>query len=208
MAREISSSVLAALDDDVVYPFFAVELLFDGDEVIRLWTGQGDLVYQGNTWFGAGTLLEFDTVEETSEIAAKGAVVTLSSVPQEVLALALNEPYQGRKANIYFGMFSKGLLLKEDGDYLLLEQGDKIQLGPQDTAFVEVFTGYMDQMNIDEAGETSTITLTVENKLLTLEKPRTARYTSSYQKYRFPGDKGLDFVDSIQNKPLYWGRST
>lgn len=207
MSRDVTQTTLDLLDDSVIYPFFAVELLFDGNETLRLWTGVGTLVYQGVSWVGTGSLLQIDTIEETSEIAAKGATVTLSGVPSEVLSLALSEPYQGRQAKIYFGTFSRGALLQEDAAYILLQDGSKILLEDRKTDLTEIFAGYMDQMNIEENTETSTIQLTIENKLIDLERPRTARFTSAYQKSIYPNDLGLDFVEDLQTKELYWGKA-
>jgi hypothetical protein len=206
MSRDVTQTTLDLLDDSVIYPFFAIELLFDGAEVLRLWTGQGTLVYQGLSWYGTGNLLAIDAIEETSEIAAKGATVTLSGVPSEVLSLALSEPYQGRQAKIYFGTFSRGVILQEDAAYILFEDGGKILLEDRKTELTEIFAGYMDQMNIEEGAEASTITLTIENKLIDLEKPRTSRFTSSWQKYLFPNDLGLDFVEDLQDKEIFWGK--
>ena len=206
--RDISQSTIDSLDDDVLYPFFAVELLFDGDQTFRLWTGVGTLVYEGAEWYGTGSLLQFDSVEETTEISARGASVTLSGIPQEVLSLALREQYQGRKANIYFGNFSKGRLLKEDSSFILLEDGSKIALESGKTDFSQIFAGYMDQMNIEESADACTVQLTLENKLIDLERPRVARFTSAYQKSIYPDDKGLDFVESLQDKEIVWGRKS
>lgn len=207
MSRTLSSAVSDSLDDDVVYPFFAVELLFDGDEVLRMWTGSGTLVHNGISWYGAGNLLGVSNVEETSEIAAKGATLTLSAVPSEVISLALTQPYQGRVCNIYFGMFSRGSLKQESSSYILLEDGSQIMLELRDTGFTEIFTGYMDQMIIEEGPESSTIQLAVENRLVDLERARAARYTSAYQKSKYPTDLGFDFVESLQDQKLVWGRS-
>lgn len=208
MSRDLTQTVLEAISDSVIYPFFAIELLFDGNNTLRLWTGVGTLVYQGFNWIGTGNLLQVDTIEETSEIAAKGATITLSGVPTELLSLALTEPYQGRQAKIYLGTFKReDNLLKEDLAYILLEDGGKIYLEDRRTDLTEIFAGYMDQMNIDEAEGGSTVQLTVENKLIDLERPRTARFTSAYQKSLFPGDLGLDFVEDLQTKEIVWGRS-
>lgn len=206
--RDISQSTIDSLDDDVLYPFFAVEMLFDGDQTLRLWTGYGTLVYEGESWYGTGSLLSFDSVEETTEIAAKGATITLSGIPQEVLSLALSEPYQGRKANIYFGNFSKGSLLLESSDFILLEDGSKINLEAGTTNLSQIFSGYMDQMNIEESPDSCTVELTLENKLVDLERARVARFTSAYQKSLYPGDLGLDFVESLQDKDIVWGRKS
>ena len=206
--RDISQSTIDSLDDDVLYPFFAVELLFDGDQTLRLWTGYGTLVYRGQDWYGTGSFLQIDSVEETTEIAARGASITLSGIPQEVLSLALSEPYQGRKANIYFGNFSKGLILLESSDYILFEDGSKVSLEAGSTNLSQIFSGYMDQMNIEETADTCTVELTLENKLIDLERARVARFTSAYQKSLYPDDLGLDFVESLQDKEIVWGRNS
>lgn len=207
MSRDLSTAISSSLEDGVVYPFFAVELQFDSPNTLRLWTGYGTLVYEGVSYYGTGELLGISSVEETIEMAAKGATLTLSAVPSEVISLALQEPYQGRVCKIYFGMFSTDQLLQEDGiSYILLQDGSKIRLEAQETGLTEVFTGYMNQMSIEEGSETSTIQLSVENKLVDLERPRVARYTSAYQKDKFNGDLGLDFVESLQDQKLTWGR--
>ena len=65
----------------------------------------------------------------------------------------------------------------------------------------------MDQMNIQEDSQTSTIEVRVENKLIDLERARVARYTSGYQKSIYAGDLGLDFIEDLQDKTVSWGRS-
>lgn len=206
MSRDLSTSVLDLIENDVVYPFFAVELLFDTG-ALYLWTGLGNLVYDGTTYVGTGTLLDISDVEETVEIAARGATLTLSGIPSEVLSLALTEPYQGRQCKIYFGLFNKGVVLQEDGAYLLLEDGSRIALELQELGLAEIFAGYMDQMNIQEAADTCDVELKVENKLVDLERARVRRYSSGYQKSVYPNDKGFDFVEDLQDKEIVWGRN-
>lgn len=209
MSRDLSSNTIENISQDVVYPFFATELRFDGDNVLRLWTGQGTLVLEDSTsWIGTGNLLDISAIEETAELAVKGATLTLSGVPSEVLSLALSEPYQGRVCNIYFGTLSQGTLLQESSSYILLQDGSRIELETGEKGFNEIFSGYMDQMNIEESGETSTIQLLVENKLVDLERARVARFTSGYQKSIYAGDLGLDFVEDLQDKQIPWGRKS
>lgn len=181
MSRDLTSTTISSLSDDVVYPFFAVELLFDGNEAVRMWTGSGTITVGGNDYIGLGNLLDISAIEETAEMAVKGATITLSGVNSALLSLALTEPYQGRVCNIYFGV-----------------TGEEV--------FNQIFSGYMDQMNITEAGDTSTIELMVENRLIDLERARVARFTSSYQKSIYPNDKGLDFIEDLQDKNIVWGR--
>ena len=109
---------------------------------------------------------------------------------------------------IAFGAFSSGGLLQEDGAFILLEDGSRIQLGDTEVGFNQLFSGYMDQMNISESADTSTIELSVENKLVDLERARVARFSSGYQKSIYPDDLGLDFVEDLQDRDIPWGRSS
>ena len=208
MSRDLATDIIDALDDDVIYPFFAIELLFDGDNTLRLWTGLGTLNYNSQEWVGTGTLLNISTVEEASEIAVKGATVTLSGIPSSVISLALSQPYQGRVCNLYFGMFTVNKLLQQSDDYILMQTGASILLQTDQTSISNIFSGYMDQMNILETPSTSTIELVVENRLIDLQRARIARFTSEYQKSLYPTDLGLDFVEDLQDKDISWGRSS
>jgi len=189
MSRDLTSATITNISEATVYPFFAIELNFDS-EILRLWTGQGTLTLPDTTqWIGTGTLLDISAIEETAEMAVRGATLILSGIPSEILSLALSEPYQGRVCNIYFGTFTGGDLTTAPSN------------------FDQIFSGYMDQMNIQDGPETATIELKVENKLVDLERARVARFTSGYQKSIYPSDKGLDFVESLQDRELFWGRN-
>ena len=189
MSRALTSSTLNNIGLNIVYPFFAVELKFDGSQTLRMWTGVGTLTLtDGTEWFGSGNLITISEVDETSQISAKGAEITLSGIPSSVISLALSEPYQGRECNIYFGTF-------DNGDQTTAPKN-----------FNEIFSGYMDQMNIEESSDTATIQLKVENKLIDLERARIARFTSAYQKSKYPSDNGLNFIESMQDKKINWGK--
>lgn len=210
MSRDMSEDLKALFGESKVYPFFAVEMLFDNNQTLRLWTGLGTLRVDDIDYTGTGSLLNISNIEETAEISAAGATLTLSAVPEEVISLALQEPYQGRRCKIYFGSIDRdnvtGNILTEDSFFILREDGEKIFLEGL-SVYAEVFSGYMDTLDFVDTGESSTLELNATNKLVDLERPRVARYTSAYQKTRFSGDKGLDFVESLQDKIVYWGRN-
>lgn len=166
---------------DVIQPFFAVELLFDSPNEVRLWTGYGDKTINSNTYSGVGELLAIDVIEETSQLQATGVTVSMTGLKNSLLVHALSTQYHGREAKIYFGLMS----------------------APND--MTEIFTGYMDQMVIEEGSQVSTISMTIENKMVALERPRNTRYTSALQKERHPGDLGLDYIESMANKTTIWG---
>ena len=69
-----------------------------------------------------------------------------------------------------------------------------------------LFNGQMDKMNIEDTGETANVSINCESKLISLQDPRVRRYTLEDQKLNFPNDKGLEFIPSLQNKDITWGR--
>lgn len=185
MSRAIPAPFLAALNAPEITPFFAVDLMFQSG-ALYMWSGYGDLVRSdtGNTYLGAGQLLNISTIEETTEIQAVGANFSLSGIPSNFLSLALNEPYQGRECRVYFGNLVTGI----------------------DPSFLEIFSGEMDQMNISESADTSTISVSAENALIKLERPVVRRLTNTDQQSRYPTDKGLEYVAYLQDKEIFWGR--
>lgn len=181
MARTVPSAILTALLQPTVQPFYAIELLFD-TAPLRIWTGYGDRTIGGQTYTGAGSLLNIGGLEEAGDLSAKGVTLTLSGISSSIVSLALNEPYQGRSCRILFGV-----------------------VNVNDS--VELFSGLMDVMTIEDSGETSTITLTVESKLVALERPVVRRYTHESQQALYPGDTFLSFVTDLQDKEIVWGRA-
>lgn len=215
MSRALHATMLQAISEGVVYPFYTVELQFDttvdgqGNILtapLYLWTGNGTVTVEGKDYIGTGQFLEFSAFEETTDISARNATLTLSGVPSDLLSLALSVPYQGRKCLIEFGVFVKGSVLQENGFYVLKEDGGKFMLDATEKSRSTVFSGFMDQMKITEAGDTSQISLIVESRLVDLERGRVRRYTSEDQKSRFTNDLAFDFVNDIQDKEIFWGR--
>lgn len=198
MSRDITQ-ISSTINNAEIYPFFTVELMFDTTTVIHngetinvtplyFWTGLGDLTANSITYTGTGNLMSISEVTETADISAAGATISLTGIPTDIIAMALKTPYQGRLCRIKFGVL------------------DANTGSGNATGLTTLFVGYMDQMNIDEGPETSTIALAVESKLIDLERPRINRYTSGSQKSRFAGDKAFDFIPDLQDRPLAWGR--
>ncbi len=184
-SRTISAALKTALQADRVYPLLLAEMLFDSG-ALRLWNGVGDLTALGQIWTGTGLMLSISPMEETAEIRATGVNIALSGIPSEVVSIALAEDYQGRSASVYVGAFdaSSGVVVTDP---------------------IKGFSGLIDLMPIDDGGETATIVVAVESRLIRLEEASRRRYTAQDQKVEFPNDTGLDHVASIQDAQLVWG---
>jgi hypothetical protein len=185
MSRTLSTAMQAVATAELVRPIYLVDLEFASGS-IYLWSGLGDLSFDSNTYIGAGDLLSIGSVQESTELTATGAQITLGGIKQSLLTLARDEPYQGRPLTIRLGAFD--------------ENGDLI------ASPVIVFSGFMDVMTINDSGETSTITVSAENKLIVFQKTAVRRYTAEDQKIEHPTDKGFEFVAKIQEKEIVWGR--
>lgn len=206
MARDVSQGFKDVVEGNVVRPFMAVELLFDSNP-FRVWSGLGELTVEGKTFYGAASLLNISSIEETNEIAARGITFSMSGIPSELVSLALSEPYQGREAKAYFGLASVPARLQTESlQNLTTENLLPIDISESDQReLVQLFSGNMDVMTISSSSEDAVITITAENRLIALERPVASRYTPEDHKRKYPDDKGFEFVADLQDKEIKWG---
>ena len=185
MSRVLSNAMKEMAAAKVVRPIFLVHMVFDSSE-LNIWSGVGDLSFDSVTYTGLGDLLSISEIKETSDISATGINVSLSGVKTSLIAIAKDQDYQGRELTVRLGAFNESGSLIADP--------------------VIIFSGFMDTMTIAEAGTYSSITIAVENKLVAFERAKVRRYTAEDQKIDHPADKGFEFVTSIVQKEIFWGR--
>lgn len=186
MSREMTSAMQSALGASLVRPAYFYELEF-GDSTVRLWSGFGDFSWDGQTWLGNGWLRSFGAIDESAELQATGVSIQLSGVPDELVALILNDARPTNRATIFLG---------------LLDDSRAIVADP-----ITIFEGKLDVPEISDSAEGSSITITYESDLLRLETARDWRYTKESQQSLFPGDKGFDYTAKIEDWSGFWGRS-
>jgi len=192
MSRALSAEMLAVATADIVRPIYLVKAEFDStppeDRNLYLWSGFGDLTFNGKNYLGVGNLLSISAVDESTDLTATGASIVLSGIQSPLLAIASDEDYQGRPITIYLGA------LDDTGDLI--------------ASPTVLFSGFMDVMTISEAGETSTISVTAENKLIAFDRSYVRRYTAEDQKIDYPNDMGFEFVAKIADQEIIWGRAS
>ena len=66
----------------------------------------------------------------------------------------------------------------------------------------------MNTMNIEDTPEGATIQLTIESKLLELERAANWRYTDENHQSRYDGDTFFSYVQDIQDVQVAWGRKS
>jgi len=182
--RTLSADMVTEVTTAQLSPILMASLNFSTP--VNLWTGYGNLSYNSTTYYGLGTLGTISPVEETTDLAARGISMKLSGVPTANVAIALTENYQGRECSVMFGALSPtaGTLISSP---------------------VTVFSGRMDVMQISDDGQSAEIIVTAESKLMDFKRPREVRYTDEEQQQLYAGDLGLEFVNDIQEKVVYWG---
>lgn len=180
MARSVNSALLTALTSTEVEPYFAVEFNLD-NAPIRLWSGYGDKTIGGSSYTGSGNLLSITGLEEVNDISAKSVTITLSGIPSDLVSMALAENYQRRSCTIYFGT--------------------------RDTATpIEVFSGLLNKMTIDDTGEQSSISVNIDSKLIRLERASNWRYTDASHQARNDGDDFFSYVAALQDVKVTFGK--
>lgn len=187
MTRPATTALLNALAADAVEPFFAVKLEFDSGTT-RIWTGMGDLSFDTEsgteTFLGGSSLVSIRPNDETADTQANGCSFALNGIESANLSLALTENYQGRNATLFLGAFSSGAVVADP--YVL-------------------FKGFMDTMNIADNGETASIEVKAESRLISLQKARIRRFTDVDQKLIDSSDDGFAYVNAIQDRNVAWG---
>lgn len=184
MSRGVSTTNQNAAGADEVRPILLYEAEFDSGTT-RAWNGIGDLTALSATWTGVGSLISVSAIEETYEVKATGFTVVMNGILAENITDALTEDYQNRSMTIYLGFLdASGALV---ADPMILAKG------------------FMDVMTIDDSGETSSVSITCETRLIDFERARKYTYTDADQKALYPSDKGFEFVQAIQEADIKWG---
>ncbi len=182
--NNLTAGMASEVVKQVMSPLVFCKLSFDSGD-LNLWSGLGTLTWGGEDYTGAGWLAQVSAIIETGAIEANGATLTLSGVPTALIALALEQNYQGRSAKLWLAALDNSYALIAD-PYLIL-------------------AGYMDVMTLEEGGDTAAISITIENNLLSLQRANERRYTNEDQKKNYPTDTFFSRIDKLQDQVLKFG---
>jgi hypothetical protein len=191
MSRDLTSELAAAFLAVRVEPVILVNLEFNSGWVY-LWTGIGTVVWNGNTYYGVilpgGTVLgKISALAETTDLEAQSVSLSLSGVPPDVIQDAIADCQVGLGAKIFLGAFdpSSGTILPDP---------------------FCAWGGFTDIPAITDDGRTATVSITVESRLVDLQRSTQWRYTHQDQQLFSAGDLGFIFVGSLQTANITWGQ--
>lgn len=119
-ARDLTTAMATAVQAGVVRPalLYEGEFASPGSETptfLRLWSGYGDLSWDGKTWIGAGHLLGLSPLGENSELRAEGFTVSLSGMSSEDVSRALQEVRSGKPGRLWLGLLKTEAYLELPG---------------------------------------------------------------------------------------------
>lgn len=205
--RNLTPEMVAEVTAPAVSPALLVEMEFDA-VTIRLWTGIGNLSYGGEIFSGAGNLIGISSIEETQNTEAKGVVASLNGVPSSMVSMALGQNPRGRPFRLLFAVVESrryigaeddpGRIRLEDGSGYILMENNLIN------SPYRIFSGLMDTFEMSDDGISANIRLAVENALIVGQRTKVQRYTNEDQKKAYPSDRGLEFINALQDKELVW----
>jgi hypothetical protein len=187
MSRGLHTDIVTELDAAELRPALFFEVTFSGG-ALQFWTGQGDITVSGlsRTFIGAGNLIGFSAISESTDTIATGANFTLSGLPSSMVSHVYNEQVQGRAVSVWLGVFNSSHALIQTPAL--------------------IFAGRADAIQDSDDGKTATFILSAESTLIDMKRSGGLRYTAGDQERVFAGDKGCGFVTSIQDIPIHWGR--
>lgn len=184
MSRDLDAATATASSADTALPVWFVKLAFDGGEV-NLHSRIGTITWGGDDYTGAGGIGGISVVDEDSELARSTLELTLEGLPTDILSTVLNEHYQGRTATVYLGY------LDPVTNQLVADPGI-------------IYRGRMDTAK-PRQGKTLSVSLTVESRFAAWDRPNVGRYNNADQQARYPGDRGLEFVEQTTDLTIAWG---
>jgi hypothetical protein len=190
MPRNLSPAVFAAMDAPQKSMGLFLELAF-ANETLWLWSGIGLISSAGPAWdpgatfpfnqvfTGMGWLGRIESVPQNAEMTAENLTLQLTGIPVQLLGDVVNTVRLSGTAALWLGFFSPtGQLLPDP---------------------LALWIGALDVPTVTDGADTCTVSITVENALLSLNLSSNRRFTTLDQQLDYPGDTGFDYVSAMQD---------
>jgi hypothetical protein len=180
--RALTAPAVTALSGDSLVLVVLVEMMLTLP--VRVCSASVPVVYNGNTYLGAGTLGSVEAVDD-SPGEFKNLVFTLAGVANDLLSVALNEPIRGKLVRVRNAILDPATGVILDAPLF--------------------WTGALDQMPIELGKEASTISVTAEHRGVTFGRPKPLNYTDADQRRITIGtDTSLKTIQSQSTHNDVW----
>jgi hypothetical protein len=189
MISGFTSAMIAAMSAPTPRMVLFIELALDAGLTPRYCTAGHDIVWNGATWAGMGSVLEVDPIRETSRVEAVGWTITFTGVPTDIVSMAAGEQVRGRRCTEWIGVYNDTTGALIDAPVLRRE-------------------GRMSHMTLNYTtggSGTGTVVLSVESRLIALMDAENSLWTHAEQQRLYPGDTSLEFVSVTAERVLAFG---
>jgi len=181
--RGLHEDVVTEVQKQVVRPASLAEMAFPTGTV-RIWTGQGAISWNSQTWSGTGNYVAFSAFPERTDGSANGIKITVSGVDSDLISDAAEDAFQGAAISVWIAF---------------LDESRNVVGTP-----FKLFGGQMDTGEIRDDGKKASIVINAESRLIDQLRPIQYRYTDQDQRKLYAGDKGFEFIASIPDRQIVW----
>ena len=155
----VTAAMVTALQSPSLKPALFVSIQFK-TETVYLWTGSGSLTWNGQTWSGAGSLMNISSIETSDKVEAQGMSIELSGIDPTLLSEVLSDVQIGYPVSVYFTAYSGSAFI---------------------TPPITSWNGRVDRPTCKVGGDQATISLACETQLIDMNIPVDRRYTQEDQ---------------------------
>jgi len=198
MPRTLTPAMVTALCSPTKRVALLCQMQF-GDNTVACWSGIGPLTWNSITFTGVGGLASVSTISEDSTVEAQSVSISLTGIPSTLMSEILYEVRVLGTVSIWLALFDNtGTLISTP---------------------VCSYQGKMDVPSIEDNGQTCTVSISLENVLVDLNRPCFRRYTNDDQQIDLAAtltrlslspttvDTGFRFVPGVQELISFWGKS-
>lgn len=167
----------------VIRPIYFVEIDFE-DAPFLANSSDRHITVDSKTYFAVSSLGKIGDYTTTSGVAATAMKLTLSGIPGDMVAYILAQNTRNKNVKV-------SVALADEANQLV-------------TPLIIWFNGGIDSMTMNVGKQVGTA-LSASSRLLNWAKSVNSRYTNEDQQFRYPGDKGLQFIANVPQLKLRWG---
>lgn len=178
-----SQQLIDAVSADGSAIGYAVEIFFP-DEVSRTHTGVGNILINGQIFYGVGELGEVGIIESVGDENPIELSLELSGLSQDLLADALQAQARGQNVVLYVIVFDSNT-----GQLILAESA---------------LNGFITNYSV-VAGNNNTIQMTVADEFMRFEMPWNSFWTDESHKSDQSNDRICRYTSQMEEREIQWG---
>lgn len=178
-----SDQMIEDLSADGSYIGYAIEIDFGVDGVTRAHSGVGNIVLNGELFYGVGELGSVGQIESVGDAKPSQLTVELSGVPGEVLSDALKAKARGNSATLYTLVFDDTMKLKR----------------------AEVaLPGFVVDYNV-VSGSDNKVSVVIADEFELFEMPWYKFWTDESHQLDYDGDRICRYASQMEDREIQWG---